>query len=67
MEEIYNSDKWILYLYCILIKMNLLDIYKFKKKCNNILERFINTIKIRFGYIIKFIKINNKQSLGGRY
>ena len=40
--------------------MNLLDIYKFKRKYNNILEKFINTIKIKFGYIIKFIKTDNK-------
>ena len=47
--------------------MNLLDIYKFKEKYNNILKRFINTIKIRFGYTVKFIKINNEQSLRGKY
>ena len=47
--------------------MNLLDTYKSKGECNNVLERFINIIKIRFGHTIKFIKTDNKQSLGGRY
>ena len=56
-----------MYLYCVLIKINLLDIYNFKEKYNNILKKFINIIKIRFGYIIKFIKINNKQSFKRRY
>ena len=45
------------------MKINLLNTYKSKKKYNNILKKFINTIKIKF----KFIKINNKQSLGGKY
>ena len=67
MEEVYNSNKWISYLYYILIKMNLLDIYKFKGECNNILKRFINIIKIKFGYIIKFIRTDNKQLFKGRY
>ena len=47
--------------------MNLLDIYKFKGEYNNILEKFINIIKTKFGYTIRFIRINNKQSFGGRY
>ena len=47
--------------------MNLLDTHKFKKIYNNILKRFINIIKIRFGYTVKFIKINNKQFFKGKY
>ena len=45
MEKVYNSDKWILYFYYILIKINLLNIYKSKGEYNDILKRFINTIK----------------------
>ena len=30
-KKFYNSDKWISHLYYILIKINLLDIYKSKK------------------------------------
>ena len=47
--------------------MNLLNIYKSKKEYNNVLERFINIIKIRFGYIVKFIRTDNKQSFKKRY
>ena len=47
--------------------MNLLDTHKSKKEYNNILKRFINIIRIRFGHIIKFIRIDDKQSLRGRY
>ena len=66
-KKIYNGDKQISHFYCVLTKMNRLDIYKSGGGCNNILKKFTNIINIRFGYIIKFIKINNKQSLGGRY
>ena len=67
MEEIYNNNKWISYLYYIKTKMNLLDIYKSKGEYNDVLKRFINIIKIRFGYIIKFIRIDDEQSLGRKY
>ena len=67
MEEIYNSDKWISHLYYILTKINFLNIYKSKGEYNNILKKFINIIKIKFKYIIKFIKINNKQLFEKRY
>ena len=67
MKKTYNSNKWISHLYYILTKMNLLDIYKSKGECNNILKRFINTINTRFGYIIIFIKIDDEQSFKRRY
>ena len=66
-KEIYNGNKWISHLYYILIKMNLLDTHKSKREYNNILKRFINIIRTRFGYIIKFIRIDNEQSFKGRY
>ena len=67
MEEAYNSDKWISHLYCVLMKINLLDTHRSKGECNDVLEKFINTISTRFGHTVKFIKIDDKQSLGGRY
>ena len=66
-EKTYNSDKWISYLYCVLIKINLLNIYKSKREYNDVLERFIKIIKIKFGYIVKFIRTDNEQSFGGKY
>ena len=62
--EAYNNKKQIIHIYYTIISMHFIFIYKEKWQVIVIIAGLINIIKILYNQIIKFIQIDDEQTLG---
>jgi hypothetical protein len=67
MEEAYNGDKWVSHFFCFNTKMNFVYTHPRKSDALKIVEAFVQMAKTRFGKQVKFIRIDDEQTLATAY
>jgi hypothetical protein len=67
MIEIYNDDKWINNFVCYHIHMNLVWTHSRKNDALSIIKKFVKMTIIKFDQIVRFIWIDDEQTLSIKY
>ncbi len=67
MIEIYNDDKWVNHLVCYHTHMNFVWTYSRKNDALSVIKKFVKMTIIRFDQIVRFIRIDDKQTLSIKY
>ncbi len=67
MIEIYNDDKWISHFVCYHTHMNFVWTHSRKNDALSVIKKFVKMTIIRFDHIVRFIRIDDEQTLSIKY